>query len=453
MSQSHRIKGGLTAVILAGGLGIRLRPAFAQGPKVLAPVGERPFITHLLDKLEGAGIRRVVLCTGYMAAAVSTALGDRYGGLVLVHSPESAPLGTGGALRHALALLESDPVLVVNGDSWCDLHLPTLLAWHRAHRAEGSIWLVPVGNAKSFARVKLDASGAVAAFREKAGDGPAWVSAGAYLLSHRLLQSITPGTAVSLEREVFPRWVRKGLFGCRAGRALLDIGTPDSYGSAAAQLAALRQRPPAARNSRRMVLLDRDGTVCVERGYVDDPDQIELLPGAAAGLRKLRMLGMGLILVTNQSAVGRGYLTFQQLDRIHSRLKEMLRAESVAFDAIYVCPHRPDEGCECRKPAPGMVLTAVRELAFEPRACFVIGDKPSDVELATGIGATSLLVTTGYGQETLAQRQTEADYAVDSLMEAAEVIDHLTSVEALGTRREDEELCLFSNERGRLWAR
>src|SRR5271166_4576848 len=108
----------------------------------------------------------------------------------------------------------------------------------------------------------------------------------------------------------------------------------------------------------RFVALDRDGTIIVERQYLSDPEAVELLPGAAAGLRTMRNLGLGLVVVTNQSAVGRGYFDLARLDEIHGRLRELLAGEDVTIDGIYVCPHTPEDGCRCRKPLPILLKRA-----------------------------------------------------------------------------------------------
>jgi D-glycero-D-manno-heptose 1,7-bisphosphate phosphatase len=153
---------------------------------------------------------------------------------------------------------------------------------------------------------------------------------------------------------------------------------------------------------RRFVLLDRDGTINVERRYLSDPGQLALLPGAAPGLRALRELGLGLVVVTNQSGIARGLFDESRLNAIHDKLHELLGAVGVELDGLYVCPHGPDDGCPCRKPREGMVLAAARELGFHPQESFVIGDKPCDLELGHRIGATTLLVRTGHGVETAA---------------------------------------------------
>jgi D-glycero-D-manno-heptose 1,7-bisphosphate phosphatase len=176
---------------------------------------------------------------------------------------------------------------------------------------------------------------------------------------------------------------------------------------------------------RGVVVLDRDGTINVERHYLADPDQVELLDGAAEGLRRLRAMGLELIVITNQSGVGRGYFTEDTLGRIHARLEELLEVEGVRLNAIYVCPHVPADGCRCRKPAPALLERAAREWGFEPRDAFVIGDKRSDVELGQRAGSTTLLVRTGYGAVEAAVGDVVADHVVSDLREAASVIERL----------------------------
>jgi D-glycero-D-manno-heptose 1,7-bisphosphate phosphatase len=174
--------------------------------------------------------------------------------------------------------------------------------------------------------------------------------------------------------------------------------------------------------SRRFVVLDRDGTIIAERHYLSDPEQVELLPGAAEGLRRMAALGLGLIVVTNQSGVARGYFDLARVEEVHQRLRSLLAAEQVALDGIYVCPHGPDADCACRKPRPGLLLEAAAEFNFDPRACFVIGDKPCDIELGQAVGATTILVRTGYGAEYESAGTLQADHVVDDLVAAAERI-------------------------------
>ena len=173
---------------------------------------------------------------------------------------------------------------------------------------------------------------------------------------------------------------------------------------------------------RRFVALDRDGTIIVERQYLSAPEQVELLPGAGAGLRAMRNLGLGLVIVTNQSAIGRGYFDMARLAEIHDRLRELLAGEGVTIDGIYVCPHTPADGCRCRKPLPTLLEQAARELGAEAGDAFVIGDKPCDIEMGQAAGATTLLVRTGYGAAHEAGGVVIPDYYADDLLQAAAVV-------------------------------
>ncbi len=221
---------GTTAAILAGGLGTRLRATVADRPKVLATVGGRPFLAYLLDQFAAAGLRRVVLCTGYLGDRVEEAFGKTYKGLELKYSREDTPLGTAGGLRLAAPLFEGDMVLVANGDSFCQVDLNAFVSWHVARRARGSLVLARVPNTSRFGRVDLGADETVLGFAEKEGSsGPGWINAGLYLLSKPLILQLPKGSVMSLEREVFPRWFGSGFHGYRSGARFIDIGTPDSY--------------------------------------------------------------------------------------------------------------------------------------------------------------------------------------------------------------------------------
>lgn len=144
------------------------------------------------------------------------------------------------------------------------------------------------------------------------------------------------------------------------------------------------------------VFLDRDGTVNRDTGYVRTPEELELLPGAVEAVTRLNQAGARVVLLTNQSGIGRGLLTAEGLDAIHAKLRLLLEAGGARLDAIYYCPHHPDDGCRCRKPQPGLVERAIAELSLDPSGLvYVVGDQRRDVELAREIGARSVLVMTG----------------------------------------------------------
>ena len=226
----------VTAVILAGGLGTRLRSVVADKPKVLADVGGRPFLEYLFDQLAREGVRSVVLCTGYMGDQIAHRFGTAYNQMVLHYSPEPHPLGTGGALRLALPMLKSETALVLNGDSYCGARLDEFMTWHTDRQSDATILLAQIDDTRRYGRVEIDDRGRILRFSEKTDtEGPGWINAGIYLVRHHMLESIEPGRAVSIEREVFPDWMGKGLHGFPCEARLWDIGVPSAYAQANAE--------------------------------------------------------------------------------------------------------------------------------------------------------------------------------------------------------------------------
>ncbi len=207
--------------------------------KVLADVGGRPFVTHLFDQLATAGCQRVVLCTGYRGEQVRRVIGDRHGELIVEYSQEDAIAGTGGALRLAATRVDADPLLVLNGDSYCEVDLEQLVSRHRASDASATMVVTAVDDAARFGRVEFDDDLCVQGFREKTGAPDAgWINAGIYVVARDLLLAIDADRVVSLESEVLPRWVARGLQAFPVRGCFLDIGTPRSYVAAAGELRA-----------------------------------------------------------------------------------------------------------------------------------------------------------------------------------------------------------------------
>lgn len=223
----------IDALILCGGQGTRLRSIIADKPKVLAPINGRPFLSYLLDQLVNAGFRDVILCTGYKGEMVRDALGPHYKGLNIRYSRETEPLGTGGALRYALPMIEGSYILAMNGDSYIDADICSFIEWYLKGGYDASILLTNVEDTSRYGRVKIDEDGKIISFDEKQeGSGSGWINAGVYLLKTSLLRHIQTGIPYSLEQEFFPCLPDESLYGYRCKSELLDIGTPDSYARA-----------------------------------------------------------------------------------------------------------------------------------------------------------------------------------------------------------------------------
>lgn len=248
-----------------------------------------------------------------------------------------------------------------------------LLAWHRAHG--GGLTVVVSGD-----------SGA-------AGPTPAW--GGFAAVDSRLLgdaEHRTPDT--DLLRQI----VRDHPDQCRA-------------------VTFVRRRPMDA------ALLDRDGTIIQDFHYLTDPGSVHLLPGAITGLQRLQGLGMRLVIVTNQSGVGVGAISLDALAAVNQRLLDILRTEGIEIAGIYICPHKRDAGCDCRKPGLGMARQAEAALGIDLTRVIMVGDKALDLGLGHALHAPTFLVTTGHGNATFAKGEVVPDYLVDGLDQVAAVCE------------------------------
>jgi histidinol-phosphate phosphatase family protein len=170
------------------------------------------------------------------------------------------------------------------------------------------------------------------------------------------------------------------------------------------------------------VFLDRDGTLIVEKHYLSDPREVELEEGVVDGLARLQQHGHPLIVLSNQSGIGRGKFTEHDAQRVNERVAALLGGFGIEILAWYMCPHAPDSVCDCRKPLPGMPLAAARDLKLGLPGSYVIGDKQCDIELADAIGGTGILVTTGHGSDSVSWATREARPVVAGLRGAAEFI-------------------------------
>jgi D-glycero-D-manno-heptose 1,7-bisphosphate phosphatase len=168
------------------------------------------------------------------------------------------------------------------------------------------------------------------------------------------------------------------------------------------------------------VFIDRDGTIITEKGYLSDPSGVEILPTAVEGVRLLKEAGFKIAVVTNQSGVGRGYFSLEELNNVHQYVLDYFQKNKASIDKVYFCPHAPGDNCSCRKPKPGMIEQAQQELNIDLSQSYMIGDSVEDIQLGQGKGVLSILVLTGYGEDT--KTKTTPDFIAKSFLEAVQWI-------------------------------
>lgn len=224
----------LEAMILIGGKGTRLGSVVSDRPKPMAEVTGRPFVEWLLLALRAQGIRRIIFNTGYMSEVVEAYFGDGdQWNMEVVYSPDPFPLGTAGAVRHALKQVRSDRFVVMNGDSYCRADVSQLEEMHVARCARASLWLVSVDDCRRYGSVEINENSAVKAFHEKPGEKRAGlINAGVYMMDRKTVELIPDETTYSLETDFFPRLIDHGLYAAVGEGPFLDIGIPEAYFSA-----------------------------------------------------------------------------------------------------------------------------------------------------------------------------------------------------------------------------
>ena len=371
------------AVVLAGGFGTRLAHVVPDVCKPMAPVAGRPFLRFIMDQLAGAGFDRVVVADGYRREQIEGFFGSAYRGMAIEYSPEETPLLTGGAVKRALGRCRADWVFVLNGDTWLDVDFAAMET-AAADAPEDSSAVIAVKRMHDFERygtVDVDAGGALTAFHEKRPCEEGLINAGVYLLRGDALDGMSE--KFSLESDYFERVVGDGaLRAVECAGGFIDIGVPEDYELAQTMLASLAK-------SWKLAMFDRDGTINVDTGHLHEPEKLELIPSTVDTMRAYSVdPDFKVVVVTNQAGIAKGLYTEADMRYLHRYMEGELEKLGVRVDAWYFCPHHPDYTgpCECRKPAPGMLLAAIRDFDSDPSRCVMYGDKPSDEAAAQAAG-------------------------------------------------------------------
>lgn len=220
----------IEAIILAGGKGSRLQRVVKDIPKPMAVVGEKPFLEYLIMQLQRSCISNIIISTGYMGDAIQSHFGrgDKWG-VNIRYSPETEPLGTAGAVKKGACLVKGKQFIVMNGDSFFDFDMEDMLGYHDAKKGIGTVGLACVEDTSRYGRVEMDENGRIERFIEKGAAGSGFINAGVYLFERELVSHIEGDGFISLENEILPPLIGRGLFGWVHKGYFVDIGVPDAY--------------------------------------------------------------------------------------------------------------------------------------------------------------------------------------------------------------------------------
>ena len=220
------------AIVLVGGRGTRLKSISGETPKPLVEVGGKPFVYWILEQLQDQGFERVILATGYRADVFESLLtADAFSGMEIVFSVEETPLGTGGAIRKAMELVQSDSFCVLNGDSFCATSFDKLISYSQQRDADLCVVAAKVDDVSRFGQIHFSDSGKVSSLTEKGGVGSGYINSGIYYFSKTLLSSFAPDTVFSFESEILEK-ISSGFYAMASEGYFIDIGIPEDYAKA-----------------------------------------------------------------------------------------------------------------------------------------------------------------------------------------------------------------------------
>ena len=374
----------MEAVVLAGGLGTRLRSVVHDIPKCMAPVAGEPFLGYVLDWLSRYGITRVVLSVGYLKESIMEWISGQDYPFEIDYAVEETPLGTGGGIKLALSKCRERKVIVVNGDTFFPVDLDAI-----PFDAPVTVALKPMKDFDRYGAVELSANGLVTAFHEKAKVQQGLISGGVYALNGLDLSSLPE--KFSFEKDVLePLSAKSQVGGWVSDSYFIDIGIPDDYARAQTELPQYRALKEASArvmaSEADTLLLDRDGTINehILGDYVRTPEQFKFLPGVLEEFPRWAVRFRRIIIVTNQRGVGKGLMTDADLAAIHQLLLKTVQDAGGRIDAILVCTAVNDDDPR-RKPNTGMYREA-RVLFPDIRKAIMLGDGDCDREFALNAG-------------------------------------------------------------------
>lgn len=393
-------------VILVGGLGTRLGELTATMPKPLLPVGDQPFLDHLLQEISRFGFQRVTLLAGRFGEKVASLYdGRQVYGLSIDVVIEPKPLGTGGALVYADTEQKLDDTFVLmNGDSWIDANLTEYVQqWHinkKNHPTlQTQLLLQTVPDISRFGAVTVVA-GMIQRFAEKDPTAQAkkgLINAGVYILDKTLLQGLPKNTAISLEQDVFPALVKnQQVAGVMApeNSYFIDIGIPETYEQAQQSIVQQRCRPA--------IFFDRDGTLNEDYGYTHKFDDLIWKPEAKEAIKWANDAGYYVFVVTNQAGVARGFYEEKQVVAFFEEMQRQLSLVGAHIDDYEYCPYHEDgvidvyrQVSDRRKPAPGMIFDLVKKWPVNLNKSVLIGDSDADMGAAAAANIPGIRYQTG----------------------------------------------------------
>ena len=390
-------------VVIAGGQGTRIASVNADIPKAMIPIDGKPILEYQILMAKRYGFTDFLFIIGYLGNQIREYFGDgAKWGVTIEYFQETQPLGTAGALGYLKDKL-TEEFFVFYGDTVMDFDMIHMLDFHHRKHADATLLVHPNDHPYDSDIVDVDKDGKVKNFFIKPHPdcfiSHNMVNAALFIFSPSILSEIEVGTKSHIEKNVLPKCLQDGmrLYGYNTAEYIKDMGTPDRYYAVSEDVISGKVNRLNRLNKRPCVFLDRDGVINKEVNLLNKPEQMELIEGAADAIRYINGKGYLAIVITNQPVIARNLCTLEELDYIHAKLETLLGAEHAYLNDIYICPHHPDGGypeerkeykikCNCRKPAPGLLLQAAKDWNIDMPHSIMIGDQDRDYQAGVNAG-------------------------------------------------------------------
>lgn len=408
----------MKTVIMAGGRGTRIAQMFPDLPKPMIPIEGKPVLEHQIEQLRSQGFLDILLTVSYQKEQIMDYFGDgnRFG-VAISYFEEDVPMGNVGALFRIADQLSED-ILLINGDILFDVDLERFYRYHKEKGGVATLFTHPNNHPYDSGLIEADAKGNVTGWYTKEGKRPKYyqnrVNAGIHLLRREAFkqEGFAGQAKIDLDRDVLRPLVGSGTMFCYdSPEYVKDMGTPQRWEAVSEDTRQGRLSAKRLSNPQRAIFLDRDGTINREVGIINDIERFELLPGVCDAIRRINRSGYLAIVITNQSVIARGDLSYEGLEEIHHKMETLLGEEGAYLDGLYYCPHHPHSGyegerkelkidCECRKPKPGMLYAAAERFHIALENSWMIGDGERDIIAGKAAGCkTVLLGRQNFGQD------------------------------------------------------
>lgn len=410
------------AVILAGGLGTRLRSVVSDLPKCMAPVAGRPFLYYVINYLQGQGVEKFIFSLGYKHEAIEAYLEERFSTLNFQIVLEEEPLGTGGAAKLACSKATEKNILLANGDTMFNVNVAELARLHEEKKSSCTLSLKPMKNFDRYGVVELNEDNSIKAFNEKQYYESGFINGGLYAINvDRFLNEDFP-EKFSFEKDYLERkYTEQKMYGLVQDEYFIDIGVPEDFNRAQHEF----KLPPLdlkAIDKHWTLFLDRDGVINEDKpgGYILNPSEFHFYNGVLNAFKIFGKKFGRIIIVTNQRGVGKGLMTENDLAAIHDKMVKEVNNAGVNIDAIYYCTSLSNSTFE-RKPNPGMALGAKKDFPeIDFRKSIMVGNNVSDMLFGKNAGMYTVFVKTTNPGQLFPHPDTDLDF--DTLADFAKAL-------------------------------